>query len=138
MMNRPDAHQFVVTARVRATDTLAKTGVGRVCTLNEMRPPATITFDYPAKFQNLIKPGELTRYRQQGLTIRSVSFSTVAVPEDGVCGQVFFRRAGEPLETRTYTLRPELGASALAHQVVQFMAHDKDPEFPANMVVGGS
>ena len=138
MINQHDAHQFVVTARVRATETLARMGVGRVCTLNEMRPPATIAFDYPAKFRNVIKPGELARYQQQGLTARSVSFSSVAAPEGNVSGQVVFRRAGERPEMLTYTLRPELGASALAHQVVEFMAHDKDPEFPPNMVVGGS
>lgn len=136
MLPQLDAHQFVVTARVRATEMLAKTGVGRVFTANEMRPPATITFDYPLAFQNLLKPGELARFRQQGLTARSVSFSTVPKPEGtGANGLVVFTRAGEPPKSLTYTLRPELGADALGRQVVEFMAHDKDPEFPEAMVV---
>jgi hypothetical protein len=129
---QPDAHQFVVTARVRASEILARTGVGRVCTVDEMRPPATITFNYPSKFQNLIPDGQQARHKRTGLTARSVAFSTVPAPQGGMYGHVVFTDGGA---THEFTLRPELGADALGHQVVEFMANGKSPTFPPEMVI---
>jgi hypothetical protein len=129
---QPDAHQFVVAARVRAAEILAQTGAGRVCTLNEMRPPATITFNYPPKFRNLIPDGQQAKHQRTGLTARSVAFSTVPAPQGGMYGYVVFTDGGK---TNEFTLRPELGADALARRVVEFMANGKSPEFPLEMVV---
>ena len=69
-----DAHQFVVTARVRATETLLRAGIGRICTLDEMKPTTTITFDYPPRFVHLLKAGELAKYRKAAYQARRVIF----------------------------------------------------------------
>lgn len=129
-----DAHQFVTTARVRATQILAQTGIGRACTLDEMKAVATITFDYPPKFRDLVSSDELARFRREGLTARSVSFSVEGRP-NGPLGRVVFTTAGEPTQKRSILLKPQIGADALAVQVVEFMAKGKDPEFSPEMVI---
>jgi hypothetical protein len=128
----PDAHQFVTTARVRAHETLAKTGVGRGCILDEMTAVVTITFDYPSKFRNLVTSADLAGFERAGLTGRSVSFST-ALSDQGPLGRIVFSRAGKP--PLDFLIKPELGADALAHRVVEFMGRGIEPTFPASMVV---
>jgi hypothetical protein len=131
-----DAHQFVVTARVRAVERLIRTGIGRVCTMDEMRPPTTITFDYPPRYQHLLEPGELAKYRKDGLTTRTVSFSSVAGSRPGdTNGHVVFGDGRTPM---SFTLKPEMGPDVLAQQVVEFMARGKPPKFSAEMIVARS
>jgi hypothetical protein len=132
---QPDAHQFVVTARVRATETLARTGIGRVCTIDECRPPTTITFDYPPKFQHLMPSEQYDKHRSAGLTARSVSFSTIPGSQGRTYGYVVF---SDEQKTQKFTLRPEMGADNLAHQVVEFMATGKSPTFASEIIVSSA
>jgi hypothetical protein len=128
----PDAHQFVTTARNRAVKTLADTGVGRICTLNERTGTVTITFDYPAEFKHLVTPSDIAGFRAAGLTSRAVVFSTSPHPE-GPLGRVVFSRDGQ--RAIDVLIKPELGADALAAHVVAFITRDTAPAFPPTMVV---
>jgi hypothetical protein len=79
-VNHTDAHEFVPTARARASEALS--AQLRPCTLGEMKPATVLTFDYPSDHRHILLAETHEAYERRGLASRDVMF-TFATSEKG-------------------------------------------------------